>query len=60
MTRIGIRGYPALMKAAAAGELKHGPIVNIIPLQLLAYHIADLRGSDVDQPRNPEKSAMVE
>jgi glutamine---fructose-6-phosphate transaminase (isomerizing) len=36
------------------------PIVNIIPLQLLAYHIADLRGCDVDQPRNLAKSVTVE
>jgi glucosamine--fructose-6-phosphate aminotransferase (isomerizing) len=36
------------------------PILNIIPLQLLAYHIADLRGCDVDQPRNLAKSVTVE
>ena len=36
------------------------PIVNIIPLQLLAYHIADIRGCDVDQPRNLAKSVTVE
>jgi glucosamine--fructose-6-phosphate aminotransferase (isomerizing) len=36
------------------------PIVNIIPLQLLAYHIANLRGCDVDQPRNLAKSVTVE
>ena len=36
------------------------PIVNIIPLQLLAYYIADLRGCDVDQPRNLAKSVTVE
>ena len=36
------------------------PIVNIIPLQLLAYHISDLRGCDVDQPRNLAKSVTVE
>ena len=36
------------------------PIVNIIPLQLLAYHVADLRGCDVDQPRNLAKSVTVE
>ncbi|MEK7384282.1 MAG: glutamine--fructose-6-phosphate transaminase (isomerizing) [Elusimicrobiota bacterium] len=36
------------------------PIVNIIPLQMLAYHIADLRGCDVDQPRNLAKSVTVE
>ncbi|MDD5304102.1 MAG: glutamine--fructose-6-phosphate transaminase (isomerizing) [Elusimicrobia bacterium] len=36
------------------------PILNILPLQLLAYHIADLRGCDVDQPRNLAKSVTVE
>ena len=36
------------------------PIVNIVPLQLLAYHISDLRGCDVDQPRNLAKSVTVE
>ncbi len=36
------------------------PIVGIIPLQLLAYHIAVLRGCDVDQPRNLAKSVTVE
>ena len=36
------------------------PIVGIIPLQLLAYHIAVERGCDVDQPRNLAKSVTVE
>ena len=36
------------------------PILNIIPLQLLAYHIADLEGKDVDQPRNLAKTVTVE
>ncbi len=36
------------------------PIVNVISLQLLAYHIAVLRGADVDQPRNLAKSVTVE
>jgi len=36
------------------------PIVLTVPLQLLAYHIADLRGTDVDQPRNLAKSVTVE
>ncbi len=37
-----------------------GPIINSIPLQLLAYHIAVLRGCNVDQPRNLAKSVTVE
>ena len=36
------------------------PIITIIPLQLLAYYIAVLRGCDVDQPRNLAKSVTVE
>ena len=36
------------------------PIVTCVPLQLLAYHIAVLRGNDVDQPRNLAKSVTVE
>jgi glucosamine--fructose-6-phosphate aminotransferase (isomerizing) len=36
------------------------PFVNIVPLQLLAYHIAALKGCDVDQPRNLAKSVTVE
>ncbi len=36
------------------------PVVNIIPLQLLSYHIAVRRGCDVDQPRNLAKSVTVE
>jgi glucosamine--fructose-6-phosphate aminotransferase (isomerizing) len=37
-----------------------GPILNIIPLQLLSYYIAVARGTDVDQPRNLAKSVTVE
>jgi glutamine---fructose-6-phosphate transaminase (isomerizing) len=36
------------------------PIVNVVPLQLLAYHIADRKGCDVDQPRNLAKTVTVE
>lgn len=36
------------------------PVTTVIPLQLLAYHIAALRGLDVDQPRNLAKSVTVE
>ena len=35
-------------------------VVAVIPLQLLAYHIALLRGCDVDKPRNLAKSVTVE
>jgi len=36
------------------------PILYTIPLQLLAYHVAVLKGTDVDQPRNLAKSVTVE
>jgi glucosamine--fructose-6-phosphate aminotransferase (isomerizing) len=36
------------------------PVTTVIPLQILAYHIAALRGLDVDQPRNLAKSVTVE
>ena len=36
------------------------PILEVVPLQLLAYHIGVLRGCDVDQPQNLAKSVTVE
>ena len=36
------------------------PILHVVPLQLLAYHVACIRGSDVDKPRNLAKSVTVE
>ena len=36
------------------------PVINVVPLQLLAYHLAVRRGCDVDQPRNLAKSVTVE
>jgi len=36
------------------------PILNVIPLQLVAYHMADLKGLDIDKPRNLAKSVTVE
>ncbi len=36
------------------------PLLLSVPLQLLAYHIAVLKGTDVDQPRNLAKSVTVE
>jgi glucosamine--fructose-6-phosphate aminotransferase (isomerizing) len=56
---------------ALAGKAQHfievpptaellAPLVTVIPLQLLAYHIAVRRGCDVDQPRNLAKSVTVE
>jgi glucosamine--fructose-6-phosphate aminotransferase (isomerizing) len=36
------------------------PILHVVPLQLLAYHTALVRGTDVDKPRNLAKSVTVE
>jgi len=47
------------VEVPAAPELI-SPILEIVPLQLLAYHIAVRRGCDVDQPRNLAKSVTVE
>ena len=57
------RTLPALVEdiieVPAAPELLL-PILEVVPLQLLAYHIGVLRGCDVDQPRNLAKSVTVE
>ena len=36
------------------------PLLAVLPLQLLAYHVARLRGCDIDKPRNLAKSVTVE
>ncbi|MCB1576492.1 MAG: SIS domain-containing protein, partial [Xanthomonadales bacterium] len=53
----GVRG--AVIKVNSGGNLI-APAVFTVPLQLLAYHVAVLRGTDVDQPRNLAKSVTVE
>ena len=53
----GNRG--AVIKVASGGNLI-APAVFTVPLQMLAYHVAVLRGTDVDQPRNLAKSVTVE
>ncbi len=52
------RAHDVLSIPAAPDLL--APLVSVIPLQLLAYHVAALRGLDVDQPRNLAKSVTVE
>ncbi len=54
-----VRDRDHLLELPACGELI-APIVFTIPLQLLAYHVAVSRGTDVDQPRNLAKSVTVE
>ena len=49
----------AVIRIPELGELLT-PIVATLPLQLLAYHVAVLKGTDVDQPRNLAKSVTVE
>jgi len=56
MTQTGNRG--AVIKVASGGNLI-APAVFTVPLQILAYHVAVLRGTDVDQPRNLAKSVTV-
>ena len=51
--------HDRVLELPAAGEIA-APILFTIPLQLLAYHVAVLRGTDVDQPRNLAKSVTVE
>ncbi len=53
----GVRG--AVIKLNSGGNMI-APAVFTVPLQLLAYHVAVLRGTDVDQPRNLAKSVTVE
>jgi glutamine---fructose-6-phosphate transaminase (isomerizing) len=48
-----------LITLPSCGEFV-APILFTVPLQLLAYHVAVLRGTDVDQPRNLAKSVTVE
>jgi len=48
-----------ILRVPRASELLT-PVLTVIPLQLLAYHIAVRRGADVDQPRNLAKSVTVE
>jgi len=57
LTQTGERG--AVIKVASGGNLI-APAVFTVPLQMLAYHVAVLRGTDVDQPRNLAKSVTVE
>jgi glucosamine--fructose-6-phosphate aminotransferase (isomerizing) len=53
------RHVEALVTIPAVDPLL-APVLAVIPLQLLAYHVARLRGHDVDQPRNLAKSVTVE
>jgi len=52
-------GTGSMLRVASGGSFI-APAVFTVPLQLLAYHVAVLRGTDVDQPRNLAKSVTVE
>ena len=52
-------GVTVIEMPASVSALQ-APIVFAIPMQLLAYHVAVLKGTDVDQPRNLAKSLTVE
>ena len=58
--QFGDRAGFRTMHMPATVEDFQAPIIYTIPLQLLAYHVAVLRGTDVDQPRNLAKSVTVE
>jgi glucosamine--fructose-6-phosphate aminotransferase (isomerizing) len=53
---------PATPDIVMIPEAQHEvlPLLTVLPLQLLAYHMADLKGTDVDQPRNLAKTVTVE
>ena len=59
----GDERVPKLAEASIAIPQTHPlllPILSVVPTQLFAYHVADHRGTDVDQPRNLAKSVTVE
>jgi glucosamine--fructose-6-phosphate aminotransferase (isomerizing) len=56
----GVRSSEIQVLDVAPTEETISPIIYTVPLQLLAYHVAVLKGTDVDQPRNLAKSVTVE
>ncbi len=57
--RVALSVFDDILSVPMVDELL-SPILTVIPLQLLAYHIAAIKGLDVDQPRNLAKSVTVE
>jgi glucosamine--fructose-6-phosphate aminotransferase (isomerizing) len=57
---VPLNGNHEELVSVDAGGNFIAPAVLTLPLQLLAYHVAVLRGTDVDQPRNLAKSVTVE
>ena len=76
LQEVAARGGPVVMIAPLSAPTPHGtgitrieapechpliaPLVYAVPVQLLAYHVALVKGTDVDQPRNLAKSVTVE
>ncbi len=59
--KVGMISSPGItVLPAAPVEDSIAPIIFSVPLQLLAYHVAVLKGTDIDQPRNLAKSVTVE
>lgn len=59
--KVGMISSPGVtVLPAAPVEDSIAPIIFSVPLQLLAYHVANLKGTDIDQPRNLAKSVTVE
>ncbi len=56
----GEHGHAPDIIGIPAAEPEVLPLLTVLPLQLLAYYIADLKGTDVDQPRNLAKTVTVE
>jgi glucosamine--fructose-6-phosphate aminotransferase (isomerizing) len=56
----GLDGQVAELFRVPTTHLRTMPVLSVLPLQLFSYHVADLRGLDVDQPRNLAKSVTVE
>jgi glucosamine--fructose-6-phosphate aminotransferase (isomerizing) len=60
-TDVGIHNEPGvIVLPVAPTEDSIAPIIFTVPLQLLAYHVAVFKGTDIDQPRNLAKSVTVE
>jgi glucosamine--fructose-6-phosphate aminotransferase (isomerizing) len=49
-----------VVRLPVAAKPLQAPVLYAVPMQLLAYHVAVLKGTDVDQPRNLAKSVTVE
>ncbi|MFQ5994643.1 MAG: glutamine--fructose-6-phosphate transaminase (isomerizing) [Acidiferrobacterales bacterium] len=58
-TSVNAEEGTTIVELPEAGEFT-APILYVVPLQLLAYHVAVVKGTDVDQPRNLAKSVTVE